>query len=137
MLNVEAEVLAEDTKICLPVLLPEAFIDLGGGGGGTEHADAARLAVDPVAFEGGAIGPDELAVAALGVLVVDYGVVALLVGVLAALTVVHLVLLRFLTLAEHRHQAHLAHVLQRTKLHGLEGELSVSEAQFYKGKGTP
>ena len=69
-LDICAEVLSEDAKIGLAVLLPEAFVNFSRGGRRPEHSNSARLSIDPVAFESAAIGPNELAVAALVVLVV-------------------------------------------------------------------
>ena len=57
VLDVEADVLSEDAKVRLAVLLPEALIDFIGVRC-TEHAQTTGLSIDPVALEGAPIGPN-------------------------------------------------------------------------------
>lgn len=124
ILDVETNVLTEDAKVGLSVLLPESFINFVRLRG-TEHSKTTSLSIDPVAFEGASIRPDHLSVATLGVLVVYYRVVALLSpdSSLAAGSCGHF------RATINWHHAHLPHVLQGAKLHGLERELCIFEAQ--------
>ena len=78
LLDVVPMVLTEDGQVCQSVLLPKAFVDFVAGLRGTENSHAARLAVNPVAFEGAAIRPDQSSVATLGVLVANDRVFLLL-----------------------------------------------------------
>ena len=77
VLDVEANVLTEHTKVGLSVLLPESFINFVRLRG-TEHSESTSLSIDPVAFERASIRPDHFSVPTFGVLVVDNRVVALL-----------------------------------------------------------
>ena len=69
-------VLAEHAKVGKLIILPEAFIRLTAWFGCAEHTHADGLTVDPVALEVGAIGPDQFAIAAPSVLVVNDGLVS-------------------------------------------------------------
>lgn len=124
VLDVEANVLTEHTKVGLSVLLPESFINFVRLRG-TEHSESTSLSIDPVAFERASIRPDHLSVPTFGVLVVDNRVVALLSSdsSLATGSLGHF------RATVNWHHAHLSHVLQGAKLHGLERELCIFEAQ--------
>ena len=64
-------ILTEYAQVRQCVILPVAFVCLAAGLGCPEDSHRDSLAVDPVSFEVGAIGPDKLAVAAPRVLVID------------------------------------------------------------------
>ena len=57
VLDVEANVLSEDAKVSLAILLPEALIDFVGVRC-AEHAQTTGLSIDPVALESATIGPN-------------------------------------------------------------------------------
>ena len=80
VLEVNTVVLTEDAEACLTVLLPKTFINFGilPVGWRTVNAKATGLTIDPVAFELAAIRPDNLAIAALSVVIVNHTVIALL-----------------------------------------------------------
>ena len=108
ILDIEADVLSEDAKIGLTVLLPEAFIDFVRVRC-SEHAKSAGLSVDPVALECATIWPQEFTVAALDELVVNDG----LLGARARLWRVMIVAVgRLITGAINGCQSDLAHVLE-------------------------
>ena len=107
-MDIEADVLSEDAKVRLTVLLPEAFIDLVRVRC-SEHAKSASLAVDPVAFECASIWPQEFAISALDELVVNDG----LLGARARLWRVMIVAVgRLIARAINGRQSDLAHVLE-------------------------
>lgn len=66
-------VLAEHAEVRELIILPEAFVRLTAWFGCTEDTHTDSLSVDPVTLEIGAIGPDQLAIAAPSVLVVNDG----------------------------------------------------------------
>ena len=58
ILDVKTEVLSEHAQACLPVLLPETFVNFFSDARGSENAKATGLTIDPVAFERAAIWPN-------------------------------------------------------------------------------
>lgn len=124
VLDVRPEILSEHAQVRLAILLPKAFVNFSRGGGGPEDTDSARLPIDPVAFKGAAVWPDQLAVAALIELVVDDRVIALLRPVLGAWSSGHF------ALSEDGHESDLPHVLKRAELVGFERKLSIFKTEF-------
>ena len=122
-------ILAEHAKVRELIILPEAFVRLTAWLWCAEHTHTDGLPVDPVAFEVGAIWPDQFAIAAPSVLIVNDGLVSgdstvrrsTLLTILAAIHVI---------LRVDGNHAHLAHILERAKIRGLKTQFAVLDAKF-------
>ena len=58
ILNVKANVLSENTKACLSVLLPETLVQFFSAHRGSEHSKSTSLAINPITFKRTAIWPN-------------------------------------------------------------------------------
>ena len=120
---------------------PEALVGIAVGFGCAEHAHADGLAVDPVALKVGAIGPNQITIAASSDLIVDNGLVLIakcastahwrLIALLMIL--VRHVALRCLLHSLYSDLSNLTCVLELpVELHGLDqAELAVLDAQGF------
>ena len=121
-------VLAEHAKVCKLIILPEAFIRLTAWFGCAEHTHADSLPVDPVALEVGTIGPDQFAIAAPSVLVVNDGLVS---GDAAGRRSTLLMVLAgniHIVLRKDGNHTHLAHVFEGAKICRFKAELAILDA---------
>ena len=126
--HVLPRVLAEHAKVCELIILPEAFVCLAAWFGCAEHTHADSLPVNPVALEVGAIGPNQLAIAAPCVLVVNDSLIS---GDAAGRRSTLLMVLSrhvHIVLRKDGDHAHLAHVLEGAKICGFKAEFAVLDA---------
>jgi len=129
--NVVAWVLTEYRKICLSVLLPKSFVSLATRLRCTKHANAPGLPVDPVSFEGAAVGPLQFTIPTLVELVLSVSLElrrTVWCCSLLSYPVVLLVAFGFLILDECL--THLADEFEGAEFHRSVLELAVFEAQF-------
>ena len=121
--------MAEDAQVGLSIHLPEAFIHLFFITWCPKHTQPTGLPIDPVTFEGASIGPDKLTIAALGVLIINNRVIALL----GSEALISVDISRVVAVGENWSQAHLACVAERAILHGLEAQFTVLQTQLCNG----
>ena len=122
ILDVKADVLTENAKVCVAVVLPEAFVYLFIGSGRTEHSQAHCLPIDPIALKWASILPDQLAIATLLEDIIDHGIVSLLLAKLLLLLSLALTISRsrYLAIRIHGKVSRLTHVSQRTEVECLK-----------------
>ena len=135
-LHRSAQILPEDAHIRHFVLYPHALVNFAKGLRRSENSNATCLAVEPEAFEVASIGPDELSIAALRVVIADYllailgrcGFLYVASGLLLRSAVDRITVL-WLNCSVHLERADLTHVFESSELYRSKLKLAVLNAE--------
>ena len=124
-------------------MLPDTLVNFSEGLCSPKYANPACLSIEPVALEGAPVGPDQLTIAALRVVIADHllPLVRVTAGLLLTFPVktatpasmvsfLHLLVLRLLHLAIYLERAHLAHILHRAEITRSELQLPILDTQL-------